>query len=122
MRQSAFTTILRRAVDDTPNAVGGAFAAEDGEMVDAVATGDPVEWALLTAHYGVILGHLEAAFDTLHFGGTEYFVVHNRDLSVIVHTVEAGYFALLAIKPPAPIAVALDVLRAAAAALRREMW
>ena len=119
---TTFTAILDRAVRATPNAIGGAFAASDGVMVGAVSRGDAAEWEILTAHYGVILGHLEDAFDTLHFGGTEYFVVHNRDLSVIVHTVDAGYFALLAVKPPAPIAVALDVLRGAAAALRREMW
>jgi hypothetical protein len=118
---TAFTPILRRAVDETPNAVGGSFAARDGEMVEAVAKGDPMEWALLTAHYGVILAQLETAFGTLHFGGTEYFVAHNQRLSVIVHTVEAGYFALLAVEPPAPIAVALESLRTAVVRLREEM-
>lgn len=118
---TSFTAILRRAVDDTPDAVGGAFAAGDGEMVDAVATGDPIEWALLTAHYGVILNHLEHALGTWHFGGTEYFVVTNQRLSVLVHTVDAGYFALLAVSPTAPLAVALEQLRIAAIALREEM-
>jgi predicted regulator of Ras-like GTPase activity (Roadblock/LC7/MglB family) len=116
-----FRSILRRAVEDTPSAVGGAFAAGDGEMVDAVATGDPVEWALLTAHYGVILGHLEAALGTLHFGGTEYFVVTNQKLAVIVHTVDAGYFALLAVSPRVPLAIALESVRTAALELRQEM-
>ena len=118
---TAFTSILRRAVDDTPNAVGGAFAASDGELVDAVATGDPTEWALLTAHYGVILSQLESAFDTLHFGGTEYFVAHNQRLSVLVHTVDDGYYALLAVTPPAPLAVALESLKTAVGKLREEM-
>jgi predicted regulator of Ras-like GTPase activity (Roadblock/LC7/MglB family) len=118
---TSFTRILRQAVDDTPDAVGGAFAAGDGEMVDAIATGDPSEWALLTAHYGVILGHLEAALGTWHFGSTEYFVVTNQRLSVLVHTVDAGYFALLAVSPEAPLAVALESLKTAARALREEM-
>jgi hypothetical protein len=116
-----FNAILRRAVADTPNAVGIAFAAGDGEMVDAVSTRDPHDWALLTAHYGVVLAQLESAFGTWHFGGTEYFVAHNTRLSVLVHTVDAGYFALLAVTPPSPLAVALDSLRIAAQLLREEM-
>jgi len=118
---TTFSAILQRAVDDTPNAIGGAFAAGDGEMVDAVALGDPTEWALLTAHYGVILAHIESAFGTWHFGGTEYFVAHNQRLSILVHTVDAGYFALLAVTPPAPIAVALESLKTAVHQLREEM-
>lgn len=118
---TAFTPILQRAVDGTPNAIGGAFAAGDGEMVDAVTRGDPVEWALLTAHYGVILSHLEAAFGTWHFGGTEYFVAHNQRMCVLVHTVDAGYFAVLGVTPPAPVAVALGALKTAVRELREEM-
>ena len=118
---TTFNAIMRQAVDDTPDAIGGAFAAGDGEMVGAFANGDPTEWALLTAHYGVILGHLEAALGTWHFGSTEYFVIYNQRLNVLVHTVEGGYFALLAVQPSASLAVALDSLQTAAEALRREM-
>jgi len=118
---TTFAAILQRAIADTPTAIGGAFAAGDGEMVDSVATGDPTEWALLTAHYGVILGHLEAALGTLHFGSTEYFVVTNQKLSIVVHTVDAGYFALLAVSPRSSIEMALDSLRVAARKLREEM-
>jgi predicted regulator of Ras-like GTPase activity (Roadblock/LC7/MglB family) len=118
---TTFAAILRRAVDATPEALGGAFAASDGEMVESIARGDPLEWALLTAHYGVILGHLEAALGTWHFGSTEYFVVYNQKLSVVVHTVDAGYFALLAIGPQAPVPIALESIRIAADQLRQEM-
>ena len=121
MTSTPFRAILRRAVDETPHAVGVAFAAGDGEMVDSVSNGDPHEWAVLTAHYGVVLAQLESAFGTWHFGGTEYFVAHNQRLSILVHTVEAGYFALLAVTPPAPLSVALDSLRIAAQHLREEM-
>ena len=118
---TTFTTILDQAVRATPNAVGGAFAAADGVMVDAVSRGDAHEWAILTAHYGVILGHLEAAFGTWHFGSTEYFVAGNQRLSVVVHTVDDGYFALLAVSHPASVSLALSALRVAALQLREEM-
>ena len=116
-----FARILKRAVDGTPNAVGGAFADRDGEMVDSYTRLDPEQWAILTAHYGIVLGHLTAAFGTWHYGGPEYYVAEHRRLEVIVHAVEAGYYALLACEPPAPLALAIENLRAASSALQKEM-
>ena len=116
-----FGAILQRAVEATPGAVGGAFAASDGELVDHFATWDPDEWAVLTAHYGIILRQLRAAFGVWHYGGPEYFIVQHATLDVLVHVVDAGYFALLAVVEPAPLAHALTAIRDAASALRREM-
>ena len=116
-----FGAILRRAVELTPNAVGGAFADADGEMVDSYTTTDPTEWAILTAHYGVLLRQLTAAFGTWHYGSPEYYIAEHQKLEVVVQAVEAGYYALLACNPPAPLAIALDNLRAASFALQKEM-
>ena len=33
-------------------------------MVDSFTERDPTEWAILTAHYGVVLANLEAALNT----------------------------------------------------------
>ena len=116
-----FARILYRAVEDSPGALGGAFAASDGELVDACTTGDAHEWALLTAHYGVILANLEALLATKYFGGARYFVIANRDLHVAVHTVDDGYYAMIAVPPTAPIGRALANLVSAAHELRAEM-
>lgn len=117
-----FARILRTAVDRTPGAVGGAFAAYDGEMVDyIVSEGDSTELAIITAHYGVVLANLEAALNTKHFGGAEYFVVENSKVDVVVHTVLDGYFALLALARPTCLATAMHALGDAAALLREEM-
>jgi len=116
-----FETILQTAVERTPRAVGGAFAAHDGEMVGSWTSGDPTEWAILTAHYGVLLGHLEAAFNTWHFGGPEFFIVEHSKIDVLVHTVDQGYFALLAVEQPAALWQALASLQYAVLELRREM-
>ena len=116
-----FSAILERAVHATPNAIGGAFAASDGEMVDSYSTIDAHEWALVTAHYGIVLQQLSDAFGTWHYGGPEYFIAQHKLLEVIVHIVEGGYYALLAFHQPAPLALALENLRAAATAMRKEM-
>ena len=116
-----FFRILQDAVEKTPRAIGGAFAAPDGEMVDCFAAGDPLELAILTAHYGVVLANLEAAFNTWHFGGPQFFVCEHTRVDVLVHAVEDGYYALLAVEQPAPLGVALGSLTEAVAELRREM-
>jgi hypothetical protein len=116
-----FGVILKRAVQATPGAIGGAFADSQGEMIDGYTTRDPHDWALLTAHYGIVLAQLHAAFGTWHFGGPEYFIAQHAVLDVVVHAVDGGYYAILAVSEPAPLARALISLREAARALHREM-
>ena len=118
---TAVARILAGAVAATPGAVGGAFAASDGELVDASTSMDAHDWAVLTAHYGVILANLEALLATHHFGGARHFVVHNRTLDVVVHTVADGYYALLAATPGSPLGRALTSVAGAARELRQEM-
>lgn len=116
-----FGAILRRAVQATPGAIGGAFADSQGEMIDRFTTRDEHEWALLTAHYGIVLAQLHAAFGTWHFGGPEYFIAQHALLDIVVHAVDGGYYVLLAVTVPAPLAQALICLREAAQALHREI-
>lgn len=116
-----FSTILKRAVERTPNAIGGAFADADGEMVDSFAKGDAIELAVMTAHYGVILQHLIACFSMWHFGSPEYFIVEHDKLEVVIYSLDFGYYAMIASTKPAEPAVALDSVRDAARELRVEM-
>ncbi|MBL0213211.1 MAG: hypothetical protein IPQ07_04960 [Myxococcales bacterium] len=121
---SLFADIMRRAVEATPGAVGGAFADSEGEMVDSFSTLDKHDWAVLTAHYGVVLSHLHSCFGTWHYGGPEYFIAQHAKLDVVVHTIAHGYFALLAVEEyqgAGPLAVALTSIRAAANELRKEI-
>ena len=116
-----FGRILREAVEETPGAIGGAFAAHDGEMVDAFTARDVDEWATLTAYYGVVLANLESAFNTLHVGGPQYFVVEHTQVDVLVQPVAHGYFALIALARPASISAGLRALDQAARRLAKEM-
>jgi predicted regulator of Ras-like GTPase activity (Roadblock/LC7/MglB family) len=116
-----FSRALQTAVENTPSALAAAFAAPDGELVDSYAASPSFDWAIVTAYYGVILAHFEAAFGTLHFGSAEHFWISHERLCVVVHTVSTGYFVMLALEQPAPIAAALIELGKAAVALRAEM-
>ena len=116
-----FAAILKQAVQASPNAIGGSFADRDGEMVDSFATIDPHDWAVITAHYGVVMAHINACFDTWHYGGPEYFWAQHGKLDILVHNVGEGYFALMALTKPANLAVALEKIRLACSALRKEM-
>jgi hypothetical protein len=109
-------------VQATPGAIGGAFADSQGEMVDSYAAYDAHEWAVLTAHFGVVLAQLHRWLGTRHFGGPEYFISQHARLDVIVHAIPGGYYALLAVaKPTPPLGFALVRLREAALALEAEM-
>lgn len=116
-----FRDILRRAVEATPGAIGGAFADAEGEMVDSFASYDPHEWAVLTAHYGVVLAQLHAAFGIFHFGAPTSFMVQHERIGVAVQVVEGGYYALLAVADPARVTFALTALEASVGELQREM-
>lgn len=123
---SPFAEILRWVVETTPGAIGGSFAASDGEMVDYWAPGGADEWAILTATYGVVLAQLNSAFGTWHVGSPEYFIAEHASLDVLVHAVSEGYYALLAVTTPdraasPPLGIALSHLRAAIGLLREEM-
>jgi hypothetical protein len=118
---SPFGDILRRAVHATPGAIGGAFADSDGEMIDGFTTRDPHDWALVTAHYGIVLSQLHAAFGTWHFGGPEYFIAQHAALDIVLHAVPGGYYVMMAVTEPAPLGHALRSLRLAARELHREM-
>lgn len=115
-----FAAILRRTVEQTPHAIGGAFADSDGEMVDSFSRMDAHEWAVITAHYGVVLAQLKDAFGTLHFGSPEYFVAKHSHIEIHVHAVGGGYYALVALSQPVPLDLTA-ALRRCAVALAREM-
>lgn len=120
--RTCFGDILRRTVEMTPSAVGGSLADRHGELVDAFARGySALDWAILTAHYGVILALLHDAFGVLHHGGPEYFVAQHDRLAIVVHAVDRDYFALLAVADPNSTNRAVSALGDAAVALRREM-
>jgi len=118
---SPFHDILQCALDETPGAVGGAFAAWDGETVDYVSRWDDSEWLILTAHFGIVLAHVQAALHTFHFGEAETLCLTHARLDIVVEAVKEGYYALLALEKPANLGKAMRSLKHAARSLRAEM-
>ena len=118
---SPFAQIMKTAVEATPGAFGGAFAADDGETVDSFAQQNDEEWAIFTAHYGILLKHVQSAFNVYHYGEAEFMVMSHSKVDVLVHSVSAGYYALMAVRSPAPLGIAMQHLEAAADKLRAEM-
>jgi hypothetical protein len=124
MTETPFAAILRQAVEQLPGAIGGTLAAGDGETVDYHLRGGGwrrTDWELLTAHHGVILGHIRSWLHTRHYGDPEMLVVSHRELVVLLREVADGYFALLAIDDAAEIVSASRLLAEAALQLRQEI-
>lgn len=121
--ETPFAAILRQAVEQLPGAVGGTLAAGDGETVDYHLRGGwrRADWELLTAHHGVLLGHVRSWLHTRHYGDPQLMVVSHRELHVLLREVADGYFALLAIDDAAEIVSATRLLEQAAVQLRQEM-
>lgn len=121
--ETPFAAILRRAVEQLPGAIGGTLAAGDGETVDSHVRGGwrRAEWELLTAHHGVLFGHVRRWLHTRHYGDPELMVVSHRELHVLLREVADGYFALLALDDAAEILSASRLLTDAAALLKQEM-
>lgn len=116
-----FAAILKTCVDRTPGAIGGAFADSQGEMVDSYSKMATHDWAVLTAHYGVVMSQLSDAFGTLHYGGPEFFIARHNKIEVLVHVVDAGYYVLLAFRDPPDIDIVLDRVKTAVQLLKKEM-
>jgi hypothetical protein len=116
-----FAAILKTAVDASPHAIGGAFADSQGEMVDSYSTMNTHDWAVLTAHYGVVLSQLVDAFGTLHYGGCELFIARHERIEVIVYAIEQGYYMLLAFSEPPELDAVLDRVRTASTSIKKEM-
>jgi hypothetical protein len=55
------------------------------------------------------------------FGAPEYFIVQHEKLGVVVHTVDSGYYALMAVSDPARVTYALTALSESIGALQKEM-
>jgi predicted regulator of Ras-like GTPase activity (Roadblock/LC7/MglB family) len=121
MLRTPFGEILRAAVEATPGAVGGAFAACDGETVDLFTGWDSSDWKILTAHYGVVLASVQSALNTFHYGEAKLVVISHRNLDLVIRSVGEGYFALIAIEPPASLGRAMATLERASGQLQREM-
>ena len=121
MIQTPFGEILRQAVEDTPGAVGGALAASDGETVDSWTHWEQDEWALLTAHFGILVVQIRSALHTFHFGDVETMYLGYNKLELLIEVVADGYFALLALTPPVHLGSAAHNLRQASTCLRLEM-
>ena len=77
---------------------------------------------MLTAHYGIVLSHMRAAFGTWHYGSPEHFIVQHSRLDIVVHVVDAGYYALMAIAAAGALAHALVRAAEAAAARCARRW
>lgn len=118
---SPFGEILRDAVDNLPGAIGGALAAGDGETVDSWSTWDEDEWALLTAHFGILVSHIRSALHTFHFGDVQFLYLAYGELDLVIQIVDEHYFALIALEPPVHLGTATQSLQHATTCLRKEM-
>lgn len=121
MIATPFGEILRETVQEIPGAIGGALAAGDGELVDYWTTWEQGEWAILTAHFGILVAQIRSALHTFHYGDAQSLYFQYEKISVLIQVVAQNYFAILAVTPPVHLPSTTKTLEAASQRLRKEM-
>ncbi len=117
-----FGAILKDVVNPLPGAVGVAFAAGDGELVDSWSVWDDDQWAFLIAHIGIVSNHLRSALHTFHFGDVEWVFLGFPKLDMLAQQVGERYFVVLATTPPMDLDSAEPALQLVVASIREEMF
>ncbi len=120
--RSTFGDILRKAVEEIPGAVGGALAAGDGETVDFFTSWEDDDWALMTAHIGILVSHIRRSLHTFHFGDIQFLQMGYGKLELAIQLVDQEYYMLIALKPPIQLGIVRRKLEVVTAALRKEMF
>lgn len=121
MIATSFREILRETVQKTPGAIGGALAAGDGELVDYWTTWEQRDWAILTAHFGILVSQIRSALHTFHYGDVQSLYFQFDTITVLIEVVAQNYFAILAVMPPVHLPTTTQALQAASQRLRQEM-
>ena len=117
-----FRELLKTVAERVPEAVGGALAAGDGELVEAWSTWDEDSWAFLTAHIGIVVNHVRSAMHTFHFGDVQWLSIHYAGLEIIAEQLGDKYFFIVACKPPVDLKAVIDVVQSISISLREEMF
>lgn len=121
MIKTPFGSILQRAVENTPGAIGGAFSASDGELVDSWTDLEEGDWAIVIATYGITISHVRSALHTFHFGDVKYIHVSHEKLEILAQIIADKYFVLIAVEPPVHLLTAERNLQQASDEILLEM-
>ena len=114
---------MTTAVLSVPGAVGGAFAASDGETVDGFSDEHTeYEWALVTAHFGVIFSMIQRSTKKNFASYAQSVVIRLKEYDIVLKLVADGYYAILALQDTGQIGSALKALNIASIALKKEMF
>ncbi len=95
---NSFALILQKLVDGVPGARGAVFSAGDGEPVAAVGSFDGDDIRMLGAHCAVLLAGTRDACSRLEIGESHTMTLVNERATVLVLSVQEGYFLTFAVR------------------------
>lgn len=117
---SAFSMILERLVEATPNAIGAAFADEEGEAVDFYGKVDPFELKIAAAHLGILLTRLEELSSRHRLGPVVELHLAAETGQYITRPVGLGYQVTVVLEPVASLPKLRRAFEQALAEIRLE--
>jgi len=117
-----FREALREIVDKTEGGVAGLIMDSEGIAVDSYTAGDaPFDITTIGIEFGVVLGSIKRAADSLEAGKTSEVAIGTEKMITIIRTLTDTYFLALALRPDGNLGKGRYMMRTAAPKLIAEL-
>jgi predicted regulator of Ras-like GTPase activity (Roadblock/LC7/MglB family) len=117
-----FQEALREIVDKTEGGVAGLIMDSEGIAVDSYAReGAPFDITTVGIEFGVVLGSIKRAADSLEAGKTNEIAINTEKMITIIRTLNDTYFLALAMRPDGNLGKGRYMMRTAAPKLIAEL-
>lgn len=117
-----FNYLLTNLLVDVPEAVGAIFLDEEGEAVDWVTRhDDPFDLKVEGAYHSIFKRRLDLLAESSPLGKLDRYIVHGERLTSLTQSLPEGYYVVLILDRPGPVARAAFQLKQAAGIISREL-
>jgi predicted regulator of Ras-like GTPase activity (Roadblock/LC7/MglB family) len=117
-----FQEALREIVDKTEGGVAGLIMDSEGIAVDSYAReGAPFDITTVGIEFGVVLGSIKRAADSLEAGKTNEIAINTEKMITIIRTLNDTYFLALTMRPDGNLGKGRYMMRTAAPKLIAEL-
>lgn len=117
----SFEVILKKLVDQVPQAIGAILVDWEGEAVMENCHCEPYDIRFIAAHKGIILARLKEMQSTAQVGEVEDVVVTSSKGHLIIGCIDQDYSLVMNIERCSPVALALYHFRGAITELKKEI-
>jgi predicted regulator of Ras-like GTPase activity (Roadblock/LC7/MglB family) len=116
-----FREALRNIVENTDGGVAGLIMDSEGISVEAYAKDDSLDITTIGIEFGVVLGSIRRAAESLEAGEPREGAVATERMVTLIRTLGDNYFLALALRPEGNLGKGRFLMRTAAPTLLAEL-